>query len=378
MSAPFVIAIDVDGEGAHPSAWRAADHAPDELLTAGTVAARVAAVDRAGFTIATFDDGPLSPSAHPDITARIDAIQRAAFVSPLTGGIGLVPLANAVYTEPFHVATQLASLDIASSGRAGWIVGIDADARIADAYGRPVVTASTAHERVADAVEVSRRLWDSWEDDAVIRDASTGRYLDRDRLHYANFDGSDYSIVGPSIVPRSPQGQVPVFGPADVADRVELDVALLSAGAEATGADAVVAAVAAAVAGPRSAGVPRILLELDVVLDHAGVDAERRLDELDQHTQWAASGRARFIGDADALVALLARLTGLIDGVRLHPAVFDVDGEELGRAVLPALRSRGLFSSPRPGDTLRQSLDLPRPDNRFAHALAGAVSKEQS
>jgi alkanesulfonate monooxygenase SsuD/methylene tetrahydromethanopterin reductase-like flavin-dependent oxidoreductase (luciferase family) len=385
MSAsPFVIAIDVDGDGAHPSAWRVADHAPAELLTASTVAARVAEAERAGFSIVTFDDGPLSPSTHPDISARIDAVQRAAFVSPLTGAIGLVPVVNAVYTEPFHVATQLASLDIAAAGRAGWIVSSDADVRIAHAYGRSAVAAATARERATDAIEVARRLWDSWEDDAVIRDAATGRYLDRDKLHYAEFEGSDYSIVGPSIVPRSPQGQLPVFGPAGLAGQAELDVALLDADAvatdTATDAEAVIAAVASAVDGLRASGVPRLLLELEVILDHAGTPAERRLRELDRHTPWFSTGRARFAGDAGTLVDLLAGLTGLVDGVRLHPAVLHIDGEELGRAVLPALRARGLFSSPRPGDTLRDSLGLPRPDNRFAAAgtLVGAAGKEQS
>ena len=52
-----------------------------------------------------------------------------------------------------------------------------------------------------------RRLWDSWEDDAEIRDAATGRFIDRDKLHYIDFIGKHFSVKGPSIVPRPPQGQ---------------------------------------------------------------------------------------------------------------------------------------------------------------------------
>ncbi|WP_279580371.1 LLM class flavin-dependent oxidoreductase [Fodinicola feengrottensis] len=52
-----------------------------------------------------------------------------------------------------------------------------------------------------------RRLWDSWEDGAEIRDAPTGRFIDRDKLHYVDFAGEFFSVRGPSITPRSPQGQ---------------------------------------------------------------------------------------------------------------------------------------------------------------------------
>ena len=61
-------------------------------------------------------------------------------------------------------------------------------------------------DEAADAVEVVRRLWDSWEDDAIIKDVPTGRYIDRDKLHYIDFEGRFFRVKGPSIVPRPPQG----------------------------------------------------------------------------------------------------------------------------------------------------------------------------
>ena len=62
-------------------------------------------------------------------------------------------------------------------------------------------------DEAADYVEVVRRLWDSWEDDAEIRDVATGRFVDRDKLHYIDFEGRHFSVKGPSITPRPPQGQ---------------------------------------------------------------------------------------------------------------------------------------------------------------------------
>src|SRR5260370_99506 len=75
---------------------------------------------------------------------------------------------------------------------------------------RPASTCSLMTEHFAEAadyVEVLRRLWDSWQDDAEIRDVATGRFVDRDKLHYIDFEGRWFSVRGPSITPRPPQGQ---------------------------------------------------------------------------------------------------------------------------------------------------------------------------
>lgn len=72
------------------------------------------------------------------------------------------------------------------------------------------------------------------------------------------------------------------------------------------------------------------------------------------------------MGGADGLVALIAGLAASVDGVRLHVAELDVDVEEAGRVVLPALRERIGFRSPRAGETLRDALGLERPASRYA------------
>ena len=349
---PFAVLIELDGDGAHPAAWRAVRHRPTDLLSGGRIAATARAAERAGFTAASFDDSPLPPAGRGDVIGRIDAVQRASFAAPLTAAIGLLPVAHAVYSEPFHVATQTATVDHVSDGRAGWIVGIDADAAIAAEYGRASVSSDQAIADAADAVEVARRLWDSWEDDAVIRETATGRYFDRERVHYADFVGESFSVKGPAIIPRPPQGQLVVFAAGELAGRLGADVALLSSRDE--------------VAAARAAGVPRVVLELEVILDTAGVSAADRLAALDAHSDWTPTRRERFVGTSAELTAHLAELTRLVDGVRVIPAVLDLDLDEVGRAVLPELRRRGLFRSPVVGQTLRESFGLDRPENRFS------------
>ena len=72
------------------------------------------------------------------------------------------------------------------------------------------VGALTPQKQPDRFIEVVRRLWDSWEDDAEIRDVATGRFIDRDKLHYIDFEGKWFSVKGPSVTPRPPQGQPPV------------------------------------------------------------------------------------------------------------------------------------------------------------------------
>jgi alkanesulfonate monooxygenase SsuD/methylene tetrahydromethanopterin reductase-like flavin-dependent oxidoreductase (luciferase family) len=366
------LALELDGDGGHPAAWRKARHTPAELLDGTRVRATVLAAESAGFHVATFADGSLTPaSSEPggrDIPGRLNALQRAAFAGPVTGSIVLVPEVDTVYTEPFHISTQLASLDYVSGGRAGWLVAASDQAADAAAVGRSFVPADSLGREAADSIEVSRRLWDSWEDDAVIRDVATGRYIDADKLHYVDFEsGAGYSVKGPSIIPRPLQGQLPVLAPAGL-----LGADQLSAGA----ADAVLVSaptpglLAGEITEARAAApAAAVIAELDVVLDARGQSAAGRLAELDAHTPWQSS-RARFVGTAAELTELLASVLETADGVRLHPAVLDVDLEELAQLVLPALRRRGVLAAQQPGSTFRDLLGLRRPSSRYAAANA--------
>ena len=371
------LALELDGDGGHPAAWRKARHTPAELLDGTRVRATVLAAESAGFHVATFADGSLTPaSSEPggrDIPGRLNALQRAAFAGPVTGSIVLVPEVDTVYTEPFHISTQLASLDYVSGGRAGWLVAASDQAADAAAVGRSFVPADSLGREAADSIEVSRRLWDSWEDDAVIRDVATGRYIDADKLHYVDFEsGAGYSVKGPSIIPRPLQGQLPVLAPAGL-----LGADQLSAGA----ADAVLISaptpglLAGEIAEARAAApAAAVIAELDVVLDARGQSAAGRLAELDAHTPWQSS-RARFVGTAAELTELLASVLETADGVRLHPAVLDVDLEELAQLVLPALRRRGVLAPQQPGSTFRELLGLPRPASRYAAVSAPSVAE---
>ncbi|MGW1620501.1 LLM class flavin-dependent oxidoreductase [Streptomyces sp. NPDC002172] len=364
MSGPALhLAVEIDGDGAHPAAWRRAAHAPDQLLTPRRAAGLAAVAENAGFTLITLDDGVLPPGTGPDPVGRIGAVERAAFVAASTSTIGIAPVVPVTYAEPFHVSSQLASLDHISAGRAGWVVTEEDHPEAARVWGRPPVAEAAGRARESrDGVEVVRALWDSWEDDAVIRSVATSRYLDRDRLHYVDFTGGTYAVKGPAIVPRPPQGQLVVLGRPGRVPAAQLDVALVE------GRDP--AAVAAAAVG---AGTPRVFAEVEVALDTPDATGAERVADLERYAPWADRGRLRHIGSAEQLVSVLVELGRHVHGVRLHPLVLDEDLPVLSRLVLPALSARRLVTRPLPGTSLRSTLGLERPANRFA---AAAVQEE--
>jgi hypothetical protein len=334
------LAIEIDGDGAHPGAWRRAGHPPDQLLAPARVRRVASIAENAGFTLATLDDDLLPPGSRPNPIGRIGAVERAAFIAAATSTLGVAPVVSTTYAEPFHVSSQLASIDHVSVGRAGWVVGTSPTADAARAWGRPRV-ADVARE-ARDSVRVVRELWDSWEDDAVIRDIATSRYLDADRLHYVDFAGETFSVKGPAIVPRPPQGQLVVFAADGLLPAELVDVTL--------------------VGRAERAATPLTFVEIEVALDTPTATAGTRLADLGP---WPERDRLRYVGPAAGFVTLLSDLAGAVDGVRLHPLVLDEDLSVLSRLVVPALHKTRALARPVPGASLRTTLGLPRPVNRY-------------
>jgi alkanesulfonate monooxygenase SsuD/methylene tetrahydromethanopterin reductase-like flavin-dependent oxidoreductase (luciferase family) len=358
-SRPLFLALEVDGSGAHPAAGSAASGSPDQAVHPAALRRTVRTAERAGFDLVTLDDSALPPVGSPPGPGRLEAGTRAAFVATTTERIGLAPTIPVTVTEPFHLATQLASLDHASRGRAAWVVTAPADTATLATIGADPLTPIQVQREVSDVIAAARVLWDSWEDDAVIKDVATGRYLDPDKVHHVDFRGSRFTVKGPLITPRPPQGQVLVLGADGLGVTEQLDVALVAA------LDLVTVGRRADAA--RRAGAPLVAAEVEVVLDstEAGRGADR-LASLDAVAPWPGGRRLRHVGSAAGLVDLLRELAGHVDGVRVFPAVLDVDGPALTERVLPALAAAGLHHPERTGATLRERLGLPRSPSRFA------------
>jgi alkanesulfonate monooxygenase SsuD/methylene tetrahydromethanopterin reductase-like flavin-dependent oxidoreductase (luciferase family) len=382
------LAVSLDGAGYHPAAWRDPSSRPAELFTAGYWVDQVRRAEQGLLDFVSFDDefGIQSGrrrevDTHTDqVRGRLDAVLVASRVAPATEHIGLLPVATTTYPEPFHIASAVSTLDWVSTGRAGWQPRVSGRPSDADLVGvRPAPDPDTGlrdlFDEAADAVEVVRRLWDSWEDDAIIKDVATGRFVDRDKLHYIDFEGRFFSVKGPSIVPRPPQGQpiVAVLAhqpiPFEFAARCGDVVFVTPAGTDDVGrwiADVRGAEVAVG----RSGAPLRLFADLVVYLaDSAGVAADRKA-ELDEMAGFEhRSDAMSFTGTADELADLVVSWHDLgVEGFRLRPAV---NGRDLGAIVddlVPRLQRREVFRRAYERETLRARLGLARPVSRYARS----------
>ncbi|WP_179129622.1 LLM class flavin-dependent oxidoreductase [Corynebacterium pacaense] len=352
MSQPFTLGIHIDGLGSHPGDAGGEDAGSGGALDAARIQRIISRIESAGFSYATFAGSHL-PGAAP----RLDSVQLGAFVGPSTSRLGLIAQIPATYLEPFHIATQLISVDYATRGRGGWLVSAENSAAAAAQYGRVELSEEQLGREIDDVVEVVRLLQDSWEVDAVIRDLPSGRYIDRDKLHPVDFVGASFSVRGPAITPRPPQGQVPIIADLDAAPDA-------TSGAR---VDAVLVAAEAAVIDRARAAVDgaRVIADLEVVVDSRGEAAPDRLARLDAVVPWA-TGKARFAGSAPELVDRITELAQVADGVRLIPASLNEDLDELVHVVLPELIARGVLTPPAAGATLREVFGLGAARNIFS------------
>jgi alkanesulfonate monooxygenase SsuD/methylene tetrahydromethanopterin reductase-like flavin-dependent oxidoreductase (luciferase family) len=365
MTDQLHLAVALDGYGWHPQAWRttlANDPTTESVLSGRYWAGLAATAERGLLDFLTIDDtlmpqpGRREPIDPRRLAGRADAVLVAARIAPVTRHIGLVPVATVTHTEPFHVSKAIASLDYVSHGRAGWQARVTATAHEAALFGRRNGSQSPDElfDEAADAVEVVRRLWDSWEDDAVIRDVATGRYIDRDKLHYIDFAGKYFSVKGPSITPRPPQGQ-PVVTALAHAPRIYEFAAASADLVFITPTDDTTLGTILGEVRAAGGGAPKILKIFADVVVTFGRDAEFRSDAL------------VFDGSATDVVDLLLRWQRLgIDGARLRPAVNATDLPVIVDEVVPRLQCAGRFRTGyRDGETLRQRLGLPIAPNRY-------------
>jgi FMN-dependent oxidoreductase (nitrilotriacetate monooxygenase family) len=136
----------------------------------------------------------------------------------VTERIGLVATASTTYNEPFHVARKFASLDYISGGRSGWNVVTSTQMGEARNFGRTSVDPhAVRYERAAEFVRIVTGLWDSWDDDAFVRDGESGLFFDPEKMHVLDYQGKYYSVSGPLNVPRPLQGW-PVIVQAGASD----------------------------------------------------------------------------------------------------------------------------------------------------------------
>lgn len=197
--------------GHHVAAWRHKDVPANAGLDFKHYKHLTQVAEAAKFDALFVADSVAAPTdvsaSHMARSDHFEPLTLMSALSAVTEHIGLICTATTSYNEPYHVARKFASLDHLSGGRAGWnLVTSDAAAE-AQNFGRDEhIGHAERYSRAREFHKVVTGLWDSWEDDAFIRDKTSGQYYDPAKRHVLNHQGEHFKVKGPLNVARSPQG----------------------------------------------------------------------------------------------------------------------------------------------------------------------------
>ncbi|MFE5027520.1 LLM class flavin-dependent oxidoreductase [Streptomyces sp. NPDC056656] len=139
---------------------------------------------------------------------KLDLSTVLGAVAGVTEHIGLGATYSTTYYQPFHVARTFATLDHLSGGRAAWNVVTSVNDAEAQNFGLDQhLDHGQRYDRADEFIDVVAKLWDSWEDDAIVADRASGVFADPDRVHEIDHHGTYFDVRGPLTVPRTPQGR---------------------------------------------------------------------------------------------------------------------------------------------------------------------------
>ena len=139
--------------------------------------------------------------------AWFDPVDVLASLASVTDHIGLMATGSTTFNNPWDLARRFATLDHLSGGRAGWNIVTTASGLVASNFNDLAYPEhDERYERATEFVEVVLKVWDSWDDGAVVADRTTGVWADRTKLHAPAHRGTHYAVAGHLTVPRPPQG----------------------------------------------------------------------------------------------------------------------------------------------------------------------------
>lgn len=154
----------------------------------------------------------ITEQTRPNLLNRFEPITLITALARETSHIGVVATLSTSYSEPYTVARQFASVDYLSGGRAGWNVVTSPIEKSAANYNKGAHPEHDLRYKMAkEYLQVTRGLWDSWEEDSFIRNKQTGEFFNEEKLHKLNHKGEFYSVEGPLNIGRPPQGYPLLF-----------------------------------------------------------------------------------------------------------------------------------------------------------------------
>ncbi len=213
----------------HPTGWRHPDAVAETDLSFRHLADMARMAEHGRLDAMFFQDSVAIPGSaglyggkpfnpRSGRQAHIEPVSAIAGLAAITSHVGLISTCTTSYNEPYNLARRFLTIDHISGGRVGWNLVTSQAEDEAMNYGLDAhMDHALRYERAAEFHDVVVGLWDSWEDDAFLRDKASGVWFDHTKMHFLNHQGKHFTVRGPLNVARSPQGR-PVIAQAGSSD----------------------------------------------------------------------------------------------------------------------------------------------------------------
>ncbi|MDC9826251.1 LLM class flavin-dependent oxidoreductase [Devosia sp. ZB163] len=224
MSKRIPFGIMLQGPGGHMNAWKHPSVPADASVNFDYFVKTAKQAEAAGIAFAFIADGLyINEVSIPHFLNRFEPIAILSALAAVTDKIGLVGTLSTSYSDPFTVARQFGSIDAISGGRGGWNAVTSPLEGSAKNYSREKHPEHALRYQIAgEHIDVVKGLWDSWDDDAFVRNRETGQFADFSKLHRVNYKGQFHTVEGPLNLQRSPQGQPVLFQAGGSDDGISL------------------------------------------------------------------------------------------------------------------------------------------------------------
>jgi alkanesulfonate monooxygenase len=211
--------------GAHAASWRHPDARADAGINFPHFIEISRTAERGKFDFVFIADNLAVREAKPEVLSRsaqyianFEPLTLTAALTAVTERVGFVATASTSYSEPYNLARTFASIDHISAGRVGWNIVTSSVNAAARNFGLDQVREhGVRYDRAREFTRIVRGLWDSWADDAFVRDKASGIFFDPAKVRPLDHRGEHFSVAGPLNVPRPPQGH-PVLVQAGASD----------------------------------------------------------------------------------------------------------------------------------------------------------------
>lgn len=360
----------IDGVGWNYMGWRHPDMPSNASENIDYYVEKAKRAEEGKFdTIFLADVSHIGPGMIPHYLSMFEGVSILSALSMVTKNIGLTATVTTSYADPFTVARQMASLDKISNGRVGWNAITSNPGGLAN-YSRSHLSKSDLYPMKKEFIEIVEGLWDSYEDDAFIRDKESGLFLNPSKMHPLNYRGEYFSVDGPLNISRSRQGRPVIFQAGTSSEFMNI-AAKHAEGALVKGDDFEYAKNFSKELKRRVALEGRspddflIMPTQNPIVGKTEQEAEEKFQELQNLIPRYRIPKPLFFGSAEKVADQVEEWyeAGAMDMLLLtqeHPSGFDsfID------LVVPILQDRGIFRKEYEADTLRGNLGLSYVENR--------------